>query len=236
MSIELHNMDCMLAMAEMPDNAFDLAIVDPEYGIDAGNPSKKPCKVRQKNGSILPTPKSTYKTGGWDKTPCNENVINEIVRVSKRQIVWGANYLGLKGGVLIWQKLNGESDQYDAEIAWLSWTNAIRTVYYLWAGMFQGENLSTKPIKALNQIGNKSLNEKRIHPTQKPVKLYEWLLTNYANEGDTILDTHLGSGSIAIACHNLGFSLTGFELDPDYFNAAKKRLQQHQAQQRINFA
>ena len=114
--------------------------------------------------------------------------------------------------------MNGATDFADAELAYTSFKSAVRIYRFQWQGMLQGD------------MKNK---EQRIHPTQKPVKLYEWLLMNYAKEGDRILDTHLGSGSIAIACHNLGFDLVGCELDSDYFEAAKKRLQQHQSQLRI---
>jgi len=196
----------MELMKRYPDKYFDLAIVDPPYGnIDAiGLTDNK------KNG------KQATKRKGYrlfeNIAPDNEYYL-ELERVSKNQIVWGGNFLGLCGGVVVWQK-NGTAFG-EAEIAICSTHKSVKVFEYTWNGMIQGD------------MKNK---EVRIHPTQKPVKLYEWILMNYAKEGDKILDTHLGSGSIAIACHNLGFDLTACELDTEYYNNALKRLQQHQAQ------
>jgi len=210
--IKLHNIDCMEYLAACDDNAFELAIVDPPYGIGENG---------SKNHTRGKLAKATrYKAfAGEDKEPMNEEYFQELERVSKNQIIWGANHFRAKNSScwLVWDKLNS-GDFADAELAYTSFNSAVRVFRYMWNGMLQGD------------MKNK---EQRIHPTQKPVKLYEWLLMNYAKEGDRILDTHLGSGSIAIACHNLGFDLVGCELDTDYFNAAKKRLQQHQSQLRI---
>lgn len=228
--ITLHHGDCLSAMAKMPDNAYDLAIVDPPYGIGADNPSKKPEFVKQRNGTLLKVNQFNSIKKEWDSEIPDKKYFNELKRVSNRQIIWGANYFGLSGGVLVWDKLNGESDQYDAEIASLSWTKEIRTVYYMWCGMFQGFKCSTALKYALTQKGNKKLNESRIHPTQKPVQLYKWLLQNYAKPGDTILDTHGGSMSIAIAAYDMGYDLDLWEIDKDYFDSGKARLERHQAQ------
>jgi site-specific DNA-methyltransferase (adenine-specific) len=204
--IQITNEDNLELMKRYPDNYFDLAIVDPPYGnIDAiGLTDNK------KNG------KQATKRKGYrlfeNIAPDNEYYL-ELERVSKNQIVWGGNFLGLCGGVVVWQK-NGTAFG-EAEIAICSTHKSVKVFEYTWNGMIQGD------------MKNK---EVRIHPTQKPVKLYEWLLMNYAKEGDKILDTHLGSGSIAIACHNLGFDLVACELDTEYYNNALKRLQQHQAQ------
>ena len=210
--IKLHNIDCMEYLAACDDNAFELAIVDPPYGIGENG---------SKNHTRGKLAKATrYKAfAGEDKEPMNEEYFQELERVSKNQIIWGANHFRAKNSScwLVWDKPNS-GDFADAELAYTSFNSAVRVFRYMWNGMLQGD------------MKNK---EQRIHPTQKPVKLYEWLLMNYAKEGDRILDTHLGSGSIAIACHNLGFDLVGCELDTDYFNAAKKRLQQHQSQLRI---
>jgi len=210
--IELHNVDCMEYLATLEDNAFELAIVDPPYGIDITNQSQG------KGGGVAK--KIDYAKKDWDKNAPPEEYFNELERVSKNQIIWGANHFRARNSscYIVWDKVNGASDFADAELAYTTFTSAVRVFRFKWAGMLQGD------------MKNK---EVRIHPTQKPVKLYEWLLMNYAKEGDRILDTHLGSGSIAIACHNLGFDLVGCELDADYFNAAKKRLQQHQSQLRI---
>ncbi|MGL5261392.1 MAG: DNA methyltransferase, partial [Bacteroides sp.] len=151
-----------------------------------------------------------------------------------RYIIWGCNFMSIpfhSCGRIIWDKLNWDSYQRDAEIAYVSFMNDVRIIYYLWKGMFQGLTPSLDATKAMIQQGNKSLNEKRIHPTQKPVKLYEWLLMNYAKEGDKILDTHLGSGSSRIAAHKLGFEFVGCELDKDYFEAQEKRFKTETMQQ-----
>ena len=212
--INLHNIDCMTALKEMQDNQFDLAIVDPPYGINADKKNSGK-KLQSKKSSSL---SKDYGSQIWDNSIPNEDYFIELKRVSKRQIVWGANFFNLQGGMVYWHKRVTMPTYSQGELAWLSWQNKIDFVDIAWHGMIQ------------HDMKNK---EQRIHPTQKPVKLYEWLLMNYAKEGDKILDTHLGSGSIAIACHNLGFDLEGYELDKDYFDAAKKRLEQHQAQKRL---
>ena len=202
--IELHNVDCMEYLATLEDSAFDLAIVDPPYGIDIAKWDKKDLK---------PT-KEYFK---------------ELKRVSVNQIIWGANYFHLPHSEswICWHKLKGLNKglgtMSEFELAWTSHNNKARYLGFTYLGNTQGFNKPKPNYKV----------KKRIHPTQKPVKLYEWLLINYAKEGDRILDTHLGSGSIAIACHNLGFDLVGCELDTDYFEAAQKRLHQHQSQLRI---
>jgi site-specific DNA-methyltransferase (adenine-specific) len=206
----------MEAMKDMPDNAFDLAIVDPPYGIDADNKNNGKNSDRHEKTSKAKI--NTYKKTNWDNSIPTEEYFTELKRVSKKQIIWGANFFNLQGGMLYWHKRVTMPTYSQGELAWLSWLKKIDFVDIAWHGMIQ------------HDMQNK---ETRIHPTQKPVKLYEWLLTNYAKEGDKILDTHLGSGSIAIACHNLKFDLTGYELDKDYFHAAMKRLKQHQAQQRL---
>lgn len=199
--IELHNIDCLKYLKTLEDKAFDLAIVDPPYGIDVQKQSKFGNKKDMKE---------------WDSKPPRKEYFKQLFRVSKNQIIWGGNYfldnLSNTRCFLIWDKQNGSNDMADAEIAWSSFKTSVR--------MYRGH--------IFKGIG--CTKYKSIHPTQKPVKLYEWLLMNYAKEGDKILDTHLGSGSIAIACHNLGFDLVGCELDEDYYNAACKRLKQHQAQ------
>jgi len=209
--IELYNMDCMEAMKQMKDNEFDLAIVDPPYGIDVANMNLG------KGGGVAKS--SNHKKKNWDKNIPSKDYFNELKRVSKNQIIWGGNYFDLPKtkGWIIWKKMDIKNDFNPLEMAW---TSNIKMGFFdfLWCGMWQ-QNMKNK--------------ETRVHPTQKPVKLYEWLLTNYAKEGDKILDTHLGSGSIAIACHNLKFDLTGYELDAEYYEAATKRLKQHQAQQRL---
>ena len=232
----IYNCDCMELLKATPDKFYDLAIVDPPYGIGAGSPSfvTDTTGVTQKNGKILKI-KSEYKAKNWDDKPPADEYFIELFRVSKHQIIWGENFYSMNLGVgrIIWDKLNDHTDQYDCEIAFCSLSNRVDIVRYMWAGMMQGLQVSKSSRSALIQQGNKSLNEQRIHPTQKPVKLYEWLLTNYAKQGDKILDTHLGSGSHAIACNNLGFELTACELDKDYYDASIKRITQATAQERL---
>jgi site-specific DNA-methyltransferase (adenine-specific) len=215
MTIEIHNIDCMEYMKGLDDNAFELAIVDPPYGIDAGNTFSGKERKSGKGASY----KTAFASKDWDKGIPDEAYFNELMRVSKNQIVWGANYMSHllppSMGWIVWDKDNGTTKFSDAELAFSSFDRALRLHKYTWNGMIQGD------------MKNK---ESRIHPTQKPVKLYEWLLANYAKDGDRILDTHLGSGSSAIAAHYGGFDFVGCELDEDYFKAAKERISRETAQ------
>jgi site-specific DNA-methyltransferase (adenine-specific) len=189
-------------MARYEDNYFDLAIVDPPYGLE-----------RFKKGGSLINKYGTEKQK-WNNTKPNEYYFKELFRVSQKQIIWGANNFILPTSeyFIIWQK--GNALDFSFAMVEQAWTNI------------------KKPAKLLKHLHTQN-KDKRIHPTQKPVKLYEWLLMNYAKEGDKILDTHLGSGSIAIACHNLGYDLTACELDKEYYEAAIKRIEQHKAQIRM---
>lgn len=218
MSIELLNIDCMAFMATLPDKAFDLAIVDPPYGIDAAELFGGDIR-KSGNGCAM---KSAFEKKAWDSSMPDREYFEQLERVSKNRIIWGANYmtncLPPSMGWIVWDKDNGTTKFSDCELAFTSFEKALRKFKYTWNGMIQGD------------MKNK---EARVHPTQKPVKLYEWLLTNYAKPGQRILDTHLGSGSHAIACNNLGFELVGCELDKDYFDAACKRIEQATAQQRM---
>lgn len=217
--IELYNEDCMELMKRYPDNHFELAIVDPPYGI--GEDGKK-----NHSRGKLSKPKF-YADKNWDNSPPIKEYFAELQRVSRNQIIWGANhFIELISNSnspcwIVWDKQNGDNDFADCELAYTSFQTAVRMFQFRWAGMMQGD------------MKNK---ENRIHPTQKPVALYKWLLSNYAKQGDKILDTHGGSGSICIAVHemniNLGMdlSLVWTELDKDYFEAAEKRLETHQSQ------
>lgn len=207
--INLFNKDCLEALKEMKDNQFDLAIVDPPYG---GNDAIG-LKDNKKQGKQA-TKRTNYNV--FENIAPTLEYFTELKRVSKNQIIWGVNFYNnydLSGGRLVWDKKGTAFGR--AEMAYLSMTKSVNICEIIWNGMIQ------------HDMKNK---EQRIHPTQKPVKLYEWLLMNYAKEGDNILDTHLGSGSIAIACDNLGYDLEGYELDKEYFEAASKRLKQHQSQ------
>lgn len=231
--ITITNEDNMELMKRYPDNYFDLAIVDLEYGIGASKPSIKPNTAVQKNGNKLNIKQPNYTHKDWDLKLSSAEYLNELFRVSKNQIIFGGNYYGLAGGYLVWNKLNGESDQFGCEMAWLSFSKRTDIVNFMWAGMFQGVYCGIDINRALIQQGNKKLNESRIHPTQKPAVLYKWILDKYAKPNDKILDTHLGSMSIAIACHDYDFELVGCELDEEYYNKGIERIKNHVSQQRL---
>tara|TARA_R100001440_G_scaffold2727_1_gene7499 strand:+ start:354 stop:1001 length:648 start_codon:yes stop_codon:yes gene_type:complete len=213
--INITNEDNMELMSRYEDNHFDLAIVDPPYGINAN-------LKRADTGKNKHIKQKDYHVGDWDNEIPNKEYFKELKRVSKNQIIWGGNYfldyLKATSCFIVWDKKNGENYYADCELAWTSFKTSVRKFEWRWHGFLQ-QNMKDK--------------QERIHPTEKPIKLYEWILMNYAKEGDKILDTHLGSGSIAIACNNLGFDLTASELDKEYYDAAMKRLKEHQSQLRI---
>lgn len=224
------NVDCMEYMRTLPDKAFDLAIVDPPYGIGEDGGKSRSKFVTQKNGNRLYVEDGHYEKTGFDIAPPRQVFFNELFRVSKAQIIWGANYFTLpRAGAIVWDKCNDGSDQSDGEIAFNSLTSRVDIFRYMWRGMMQGKSISEGTI----QQGNKALNGKRIHPTQKPVALYEWLLQKYAKEDWRILDTHLGSGSSRIAAYNLGFEFVGCEIEPTYFQLQEQRFAEHTAQVRM---
>ncbi|HAS92346.1 MAG TPA: site-specific DNA-methyltransferase [Clostridiales bacterium] len=204
-NIKLCNADCMDVMKTFKDKQFDLAICDPPYGIGAENHAGN-----KENGW------TQWAKKDWDKAIPTAEYWQELFRVSKNQIVWGANYmteyLPPKMGWIVWDKGKRDFSLADGELAWTSFDKAMRIFTYARA---------------------KALKEGKIHPTQKPVDLYKWLLQNYAKDGDTILDTHFGSLSIGIACHDLKFDLTAIELDKDYYEQAKQRLINHQRQLKL---
>ena len=210
-NIKLYNADNMEVMKTFKDKQFSLAIVDPPYGIGADKKNSKRELKSKKSAAIS----SDFGGQIWDSAIPTEEYFAELKRISKKQIIWGANYFGLVGGMLYWHKNVTMPTYSTGELAYLSWLQKIDFVNITWHGMLQ-QNMKNK--------------EERIHPTQKPVQLYKWLLQNYAKEGDTILDTHFGSLSIGIACHDLKFDLTAIELDKDYYEQAKQRLINHQKQ------
>jgi len=221
------NEDNMQLMARYSDKYFDLAIVDPPYGIGEDglkNHSRgKPVTINgSKSKAVCKSQKFTPKS--WDNKPSSKEYFNELKRVSKNQIIWGANHfienLPYQNSScwIIWNKENGDSDFADCEMAWTSFKKAVRMFTFKWNGMLQGD------------MKNKEI---RIHPTQKPAVLYKWILDKYAKPNDKILDTHLGSGSIAIACHDYGFDLTACELDKEYFDKAMQRINNHINQQNL---
>lgn len=207
----------MIAMKGFEDKFFDLAIVDPPYFKGVG----KLGYMGEQNSSIG-VKRGDYEIPNWDESIPDEAYLNELLRVSKHQIIWGINYFRFyhAAGTIVWDKCNDHSSFSDCEIASCSLINSVRIFRFLWDGMRQGAGLSS-PIR---KRGNAKLNEKRIHPTQKPVALYQWLLLEYAKQGDKILDTHLGSGSHRVAAYKLGFDFWGYEIDSKTFYDAEVRF------------
>ena len=215
--IEITNEDNMKLMARYPDNYFDLAIVDPPYGLDF---SKYNRVSKKSNGDRYIS--NDYKKGDWDNSIPTDEYFKELKRISKNQIVWGGNYfpqLWINGckGFIFWNKGNPVPNFADGELAYTSFNKVAKQFNFRYYG---------------NLEGNTSASKKH-HPTQKPIQLYNFLLDNYANEGDKILDTHLGSGSIAIACYERGFQLTACELDEEYFNSSIKRIKENTIQKSL---
>jgi site-specific DNA-methyltransferase (adenine-specific) len=221
--IELHNVDCLPFMKQCEDKQFDLAIVDPPYGINADKAQNAAAEARKKaNGkSKAGRGWKEYKATDWDNGIPNAEYWDELFRISKNQIVWGGNYmteyLPPSMGWIIWDKGQRDFSLADGEMAWTSFDKALRIFE-----MSRGKALAKN-----NEKGG------RFHPTQKPTELYEWILDKYAKQGDKIFDSHLGSGSIAIACDKMHFDLVGTEIDTDYFTEANKRLDQHRRQQTL---
>lgn len=217
--IELLNIDCMEYMAGLKDKAFDLAIVDPPYGINHANKAGKMAGQQYGNAAAK---KKDYAPKDWDMSIPKPEYFFELSRVSKNQIIWGGNYfanlLPVKSGWLFWDKVNGDNNFSDGELAWTSFNKGLRMFKSTWNGMIQ------------HDMKNK---QERIHPTEKPIRLYKWLLQEFTKPGDKILDTHLGSGSSAIAAHSMGFDFVGCELDKDYYDAACKRFKEQTAQLKL---
>ena len=209
--ITLYNCDCMEYMKDIPDNYYDLAIVDPPYGIGFSD--------YERGGSGIKVKERYTKTGkkDWDKGIPTAEYFEQLFRVSKNCIIWGGNYFDLPPTqcFIFWYKQNPVPNFADGELAWTSFKKPAVCFDYRYYGNLQGKS---------------SVEDAKIHPTQKPVKLYEWLLKNYAKPTDKILDTHFGSCSIGIACHNYGCSLDACELDEEYFNKALERLKVHVSQ------
>lgn len=220
---DLYNADCMDAMKEFHDKFFDLAIVDPPYGIGVMTMNYTTSgATRQGYGHMAANRRDYRKQGEWDVKPGKE-YFDELFRVSKKQIIWGGNYftdiLPPSKSFVVWDKRcsdNCRNDFSDCEFAWMSNGMGVARIYrFLWNGMLQG-NMKEK--------------EDRFHPTQKPVSLYLWLLDNYAKNGDKILDTHAGSASSLVACHRSGFDCWGFEIDKEYYTKARERLDKEKQQ------
>lgn len=209
--IKLYNRDCLEAMREMPDKCFDLAIVDPPYGINAD-------KGIQKNEGKFGFKK--HRNTDWDSSIPSEEYFKELFRVSENQIIWGGNYftefLPPRMCWLIWDKMQTNFSFSDFELAWTSYNTKCKKFDLIRGFDEKGKHYST--------------DNSRIHPTQKPTALYKWIINSYCKDDFKILDTHLGSGSIALACYDMGYDLTGFEIDKEYFDNAVKRLETHKQQ------
>ena len=217
--IDLLHTDCMEYMAGLPDKAFDLAIVDPPYGIGEHGGKRREGPKSFAKGLVS----ASYQKKEWDHAIPSGEYFRELARISRNQIIWGGNYfiehLTATPCFLVWDKKTSDgSDFADCELAWTSFATAVRKFKYDWIGF---------------GYLNNPHGERKIHPTQKPVALYRWLLKKYAKPGQRILDTHLGSGSIAIACDLEGFDLVGCEIDADYIKAARHRLSVHRSQPRL---
>lgn len=241
-----YNMDCMDAMKQFPDGFFDLAIVDPPYGINVTGRHKAGAMVGGRERPFGGKHTNTNDRGGHsskcrgvctarqmgscgvgskfyhafdDQRPPDEGYFRELERVAQKLIIWGGNYflnyLGATKCLITWDKDRRGMDQADCEVAWTNLNDNCRIFKFRWNGMLQGDMKH---------------KEERIHPTQKPVKLYEWLLDKYAKDGDKILDTHVGSASSLIACHRGGYQYWGFEVDETYYRMAKERLDREMAQ------
>ena len=221
-------MDCMEAMQAMPDNAFDLAVVDPIYGdVTTGG-----YITGKSAGGVGPHPQ--HDASMWSQPKTGKEYFDELFRVSKNQIIFGGNYFVEEIARdsqcwIVWDKCKPEGVKFaDAELAWTSFDSRTRIFRFMWNGMCQGT-----PGNGTKMQGNKALNEVRIHTAQKPVALYRWIFTNYAKPGDKILDTHLGSGSSRIAAYDLGFDFTGYEIVESIFNKQEERFAAHSAQCRL---
>ena len=202
---KLYNMDCMDGMKQFPDKYFELAIVDPPYGLE-----------RHKRGSLrIDNSKKAENGLLWDEKPSKE-YFDELFRVSQKQIIWGANNFTLPETeyFIVWDKWQTVDNFASAEYAWTNIKMPAKVFRYT----------------IHKEMADRKKNGGKIHPTQKPVALYQWLLKNYAKPGDKILDTHVGSASSLIACYDMGFEYIGFEIDPDYYEAAQERMRIHMQQ------
>jgi site-specific DNA-methyltransferase (adenine-specific) len=214
--VNFFNIDCMEFMKQKPDKFYDLAIVDPPYGIGMG-------------ASLNVNSKTKFINKNWDNEIPTDEYFEQLFRVSKNQIVWGGNYFpylwknGCKG-YICWNKLNHHDNRADVELAWTSFNKLAKYVEYMWDGNRYGT------VGNIKGVGMPTI---RIHPTEKPIYLYRWLLKNYAEKGNLILDTHGGSMSIAVACENEGFDIDICEIDKDYFNDAIKRFENVTAQTKL---
>ena len=210
--MKLIHADCLEVMKEMPDNSVDCVVTDPPYGIGEAAGKNKTRGER--------VPATDYGVLDWDNAPPNQDYFDELIRVSKNQVIFGGNFFDLPPSPcwIVWDKDNGACDFADCELAWTSFKTAVRLFKYKWHGMLQG---------------NMAHKEKRVHPTQKPLPVMEWIIRNFTQEGETILDPFMGSGTTGVACAKLGREFMGIELHEPYYEIAKKRISEWQGQQRL---
>lgn len=217
-----YNMDCMEGMAKIPDGYFDIAVVDPPYFSGPERRGYYGCK-----SSKIGVHRVDYPvTESW-AVP-GKAYFDELRRVAAHYIVWGCNYFDYEfaPGRIVWDKCNQSTSFSDCELAATDLFDSVRLFRFMWNGMLQGKSISEGYIMQ----GNKALNEKRIHPTQKPVALYDWIFQRYAKQGQKVLDTHLGSGSSRIAAYNAGLPFVGFEICKEYFDRQEERFSAYTSQ------
>ena len=221
--ISIYNCDCMELLRQTPDNYYSLCIVDPPYGIGADKAQNNAAlsRIKAEGKSKAGRGWKLYHETDWDNETPTAEYWAELFRVSKNQIVWGGNYmtefLPPSRCWIFWDKGTGDNSYADGELAWCSFDKVVKKYSRFWSG---------GNAKEKGDID-------RVHPTQKPISLYEWILKEFAVEGNLILDTHLGSGSSRIACQKNGYSFTGFELDKDYYEAQEKRFKDFVSQLRM---
>lgn len=211
----LYNLDSENAIKMIPDKYFELAIIDPPYGIKASEYKRG----GQQHGKAKAASKA-YGSKDWDKKPPGDEYFKNLFRISKNQVIFGANHFISRipydsSCWIVWDKENGNNDYADCELAWTSFKKSVRLFRFRWQGMLQGD------------MKNKEI---RFHPTQKPVALYQWIISKFAEPGDKIIDTHAGSGSCLVAAYKTQHDFLGFELDEEYFTKADKRIRDEMAQ------
>ncbi len=223
----VHHKDCMLDLPNYPNNAFDFALVDPNWGIGETsiNPKSRNTPVIQKNGTTQQIGSKNYSDANWDNERPSAAYFTELFRISKYQIIKGGNHFTdlipvFSPGRIVWDKVNGTNDFSDCEIFWTNLFSSTRLFSYMWNGMMQGESL-TNPKR---QQGNKKLNEARIHRSQTPIKVYDWIYKNYIPKGSTVIDTHLGSGSNRISAYKNECYFVGYEIGAKEYNDQEKRF------------
>ncbi len=232
---EYHNLDCMdleRGLPSFPDKYFDLIIADPNYGVGEHGGKDRSGYAKQKNGTKIYIPNKIYKKKDWDNKPCRPEILDEIVRVSKHQIIWGINYFDWKPpsvGRIVWDKCNDGSDQSDCELAYCSFHDTVRIFRFMWSGFCQGKSAKEGRV----QKGDKTKNQDRFHPTEKPFELYRWILTKYAKAGMKIGDPMAGSAASVQVFEEFGFDYVAYEKDPDYYRDSMARLTKWRSEPRL---